>query len=110
MAETTMSPNESASHITAGTNASPINSFISNISAASHHFQSLNTILAVKSGEKIAYIQSLIARVKRINIRAIVRTQNTKNIIVENTTLFTSFAAFFITSTPDDPFGISCTS
>lgn len=76
-----MRPKESVNHTIAGTNASPMNSLMVKLSSAPHIRFHPATKRNVKSGEKIAYTQSLIARTRSIAMRAIVRRPNTMNII-----------------------------
>lgn len=78
-----ISPNERVSHTIAGTKARPTNSLILKLSLPSHPIRlDPATNLNVKRGENIAYIQSFTALTINIEIRAIVSSPNTANIIV----------------------------
>ena len=76
-----ISPNERVSDTTAGTNARPTNSFIVKLSSSPHKRLDPATNRNVKSGEKIAYIQSLMALTRSIEMSARVRRPNTRNMI-----------------------------
>lgn len=79
-----MSQNQSMSHTIAGTKQSPTNSLIVKLSSLSpeppNRFVG-TTKRNVNNGENIAYIQSLIARRKRMATSANVRSQNKRNMI-----------------------------
>ncbi len=79
-----MSQNQRMSHTIAGTKQSPINSFIVKLSSLSPELPSrlVGTIKRnVNNGENMAYIQSLIARRKRIATSANVSSQNKRNMM-----------------------------
>lgn len=77
-----ISPNERVSQTIAGTNASPMNSFIVKLSSSHPIRFDPATNLNVKSGANIAYIHSLMALTRSIAASASVRSQNTVNMIV----------------------------
>lgn len=77
-----MSPNERVSQTIAGTNASPMNSLIVKLSSSHPIRLDPATNRKVKSGAKIAYIQSLMALTRSMVARARVSSQNTANMIV----------------------------
>lgn len=79
-AETITRPNDRVIPTTAGTKASPINSLRLKSFIFSQRTSFPITKWSVNSGENIAYIQSLIARIRRINISAITKSPKTKNI------------------------------
>lgn len=76
-----MRPKERVNHTMAGTNASPMNSFIVKLSSAPHIRFQPATKRNVNKGENMAYTQSLMARTRSIAIRAIVKRPNIMNII-----------------------------
>lgn len=103
-----ISPKESTSPIMAGKNTSPRNSRTVNVSSLSAHFiLSLNTKPNVKSGEKIAYAQSLKTRSTSTNTRAIISIPNIKNITAPTSHLWAMAMAVF---TALSHVGISSTS
>lgn len=78
------SPIDNASHMIAGTNASPKNSPIENVFSC-HHITddalSHKAIRNVNNGENMAYTHNLNARAINTNARAIDKNQNTINMI-----------------------------
>jgi hypothetical protein len=77
-----MSPKDSARPTIAGTKQRPTNSLIVNVSLSPPIIAAPATNWNVKSGENIAYTQSLIALTRSIAARASTRSQNTANMIV----------------------------
>lgn len=86
----TTSPNESESPTTAGTKQSQINSLRLKSSMFSQRSSLPATKCSVKSGENIAYTQSLMIRIMSMNISAITSTPNTTNIRTHTMSWFTS--------------------
>lgn len=95
-----MSPNESESHTIAGTNASPTNSLIVNVSLSSPIIAHPATNWNVKRGENMAYTQSLIALTSSMTARASTSTQNTTNMMALTSEVCTSCTSALATSIP----------
>lgn len=80
-----MSQNDNARPTIAGTKQRPTNSLIVNVSLSPPIIAAPATNWNVKSGENIAYTQSLIALTRSIETRASVRSPNTRNMIAATT-------------------------
>ncbi len=93
-----ISPNESTSQTTAGTKQSQTNSLRLKSHIFSPSISFPRTKCTVKSGENIAYIQSLIARIMSTNISASTSIPNTININTQIMTPLTSSQIVFAVS------------